>query len=112
MLQLAQRVYIFSYLFILLQLKFAPLGPLKSFVDDGDTLRNYANSYLVDFQDFRLLRIEATRVGVKLPDIIVVSFDQSYAKECEWLFPEYKSYPPVVANKILDCLEDDNRFEV
>ena len=90
------------------------MGPLKEFVDDGGfCLGKHAETFLIDnFDDLRLLRGEAVRLGVTLPGTIVVEFDQTHSEQCELLLPGSESFPAAIANSILDCLDDDTRFEV
>ena len=80
---------------------------------DKELLGKYAGSYLVDnFEDLNLLRTAANHLGVSVPDIIVMSFDQIPHAESNKLLPGSENYPAVVTNCLLDCLTDTERFEV
>ena len=79
-------------------------------------LGNYSDEYLIDnHQDRSLIETQASNLGIECPRMCVIEFE-GQTLHCEW---EEKaagltsSLPPIpICNRILDCLDDPDRFDI
>lgn len=79
-------------------------------------LGKYADEYLVDNHGDRILiEMQSKAMGIECPQMVVIEFEgQSIHHEWEMKAAGLTStLPPIPAcNRILDCLDDQDRFDV
>ena len=94
-------------------MKKLPYGPLCSFLDSS-ILGKYSDAYIVDsISDFEILKEASTTLKVDLPLCIVVAFEQEKYSMWQQVLPNLDAdLPAVVCNTLLDCYDDDCRFDV